>query len=307
MLDSLHQLPAVRDRKLSVAHSLGNVGKKTLADIRYVLTSFHDHHDTGNDPMGIAEIPDEILAQLGLDESLLREYLESERDKGIDPLSRSILDKVPGGLLINGQINRGLLNLNLNEGQEGVTPAIWTPEAFEVVNAPLREIHGEQLLAYRKIVAALGKIPILHLHSMDISGPKKGLRPKLSRESLPEYVAAQGWGLDRRNPRQHDFITGKENGVRLADMDLYTILGRLFDANGMPWAFNDPYDTEHGYPDYRDMRGKPGRVIAPDFRKDSLCSAVGSTFDSRTAKVDPVRVEFMATLVARAVEEKLAA
>jgi hypothetical protein len=308
VLDRLNQLPAIANGDLAIAHSLGANPKKTLGDVRYLLFSPHDHHDAdGSDPMGIKQIPNEIQTQLGIQDDLLKEYLDSERDKGIDPLSRAILARVPGGLLINSQINRGVVNLNQNVGEKGVLPAIWTPETRSAVEAPLRGIHEAQLNAYGKIVNALGNVPILHMHSMDNSGPKKNLRPELSHENLAGYVEAQGWGLDRRNPRLQDFITGKETGPYLADRKLYESLQRLFDQNGIQWALNAPYDTEEGYPDYEDMLNMPGRVSAVDITKDQLCTARGNTFDSRTAEVDPTRVGFMANLFATALEEKLSA
>lgn len=306
MLDRLNQLPAVETGDLAIAHSLGTNSKKTLGDVRYLLFSPHDHHDAdGSDPMGINQIPNEIQAQFGIKDDLLKEYLDSERDKGIDPLSRAILARVPGGLLINSQINRGVVNLNQNVGEKGVLPAIWTPEARGVIETPLRGIHEAQLDAYGKIVKALGNVPILHMHSMDTAGAKKGERPALSHEDLQAYVKAQGLPADKRNPRLQDFITGKETGPYLADHKLYETLQRLFDQNGIQWALNAPYDTEEGYPDYDDMLNMPGRVSAVDITKDQLCTARGNTFDSRTAEVDPTRIEFMAGLFAKALEEKL--
>lgn len=300
-MDRLNELPAVREGHLAITHSLDSNSKKTTNDVRYLLYSPHDHHNTnGDDPYGIKQIPSKILARLDIEESLLRDYLESERDKGINPLCRAILERIPGGLLVNAQTNRGVVNANRNPGAEALAP-IWTPEAFAAVEAPLLAIHNSQMAAYRKIVNALHTgAPILHMHSMDISGPKPGTRPPLSRENFRTYVEAQGLAPHQRLPRVQDLITGKTGGPYLANRLMNETLQTLFDEHGIAWKLNGTYDTHEGYPDYDDMLTYPGRVTAPDITKDQLCRALGSTFDSRTAQVDPERVAFMADLFARA-------
>lgn len=294
MLDDLKALSSVKKEFLSFEHSLGENPKTSLRDVRVFLLSPHDSGDKDN-VLGVRSFPDEVMAQLPFDPQLLKAYLESERDAGINELRRGILERCNGALSVSSELNRGLCNLNKEDG--GQLPNIWMPEARRVVEPRLQEMHAEALGDIDRILAALRKdVKIICLHSMDPWSFKDGARPKLSPETLRQYVEAQGLPEDKKTPRKEDFITGQQGKAVIADKEMYRVMKKLFDQRGIAWAINAPYDTEPGYPDWRYMKAFPRRVSAVDFTKTSLCEGTYATFDPRNPTVDSSRVELMAEL-----------
>jgi hypothetical protein len=248
--------------------------------------------------LGVKRFPDEVMEHLsGINSKLLHDYLNSERDTGINELRRQILRECNGGISVTVELNRGICNLNNEADAASKVPNIWTPEARALVEPTLIEIHTSILKDIDSVLAAIGeKTPIVCLHSMDPWGFKPGVRPKLSPATFEQYVRAQGLPADKKKVRKEDFITGKENGPVIADANFYTFMKEYFDQHGIIWGDNDPYDTEDGYPDFRYMQQFPGRVSAIDLTKTRLCRGDFDTFDYRNPVADQEKIEFMAEL-----------
>lgn len=312
MLNYINQLSSLRNGYLALEDSLGPNSKNTLGDARYVLLSPHDHANPKRDFLGINCIPDEVLTELdGLEQNRLTDYLESERDAGIDELRREILRRCNGGVSVSGQVNRGICNLN-KETHSNPIPNIFTPElSLQVLRG--RPTVERQLLGIHRIALAdidfilkgvQAGTPILCLHSMDPWSFAKGVRPALSPENFNAYVDAQGLKKGKIS-RVDDFITGQADGPNLADQVFYAALQTELDTNDIPWAYNQPYGTDSAYPDYRYMTTFPGQVSCVDLLKTRLCKGDYRTFDPRSPEVDPEKVAFMADLHRHALSSRL--
>lgn len=294
MHSSLNGLKSIDNNTLRVDHSLGSNPKATLQDAKYLLLNPHD--PSGRDKLGLAKLPDDVLKHLPYDSKTLREYLNSERDAGINELRKAILRRCPGGVSISVELNRGICNANKDTGPKAL-PNIWTPAAREAVTPTLLEMHASILGDIDQIMAATQKgIRILCLHSMDPWDFEEGARPPLSPENFDAYVAAQGLSAEHKIPRVEDFITGQKNGPMLADSIFYRVMKGEFDFHKITWADNAPYDTESGYPDWTYMNAFPERVSAIDLTKTRLCQGSTKNFDPRNPVVDPEKVAFMADL-----------
>lgn len=305
MLDRIDQLSSVQSGYLDLDDSLGTNPRNTLQDARYLLLSPHDHADQGSNFYGINCIPDEVLKNLDeLDQGKLRDYLESERDVGIDELRSEILRRCNGGVSVSGQVNRGICNFNKESGSN-LIPHIFAPSARPTVERQLFRIHRIALADIDFILQGVkAGTPILCLHSMDPWSFESGVRPVLSPENFNAYVNAQGLRKGKI-PRVEDFITGQEDGPNLADQAFYAALQAELNTHDIPWAYNRPYDTDPAYPDYRYMTKYPDRVSCVDLLKTRLCHGDFSTFDPRHPDVDPEKVAFMADLHRHALSSRL--
>ncbi len=299
MLSSLKDRPSVAAGHVTIDHSVGGA-RPHLKEVRYVLLSPHD--PTEKDPLGLTALPEEVKEQLNHDSDLLRAYLNSERDAGINELRQEILRRCNGGLSLSVEFNRGICNAGRDTGEKAL-PNIWDPEKRALVRPLLLDAHQQILEDINRIVDGVRRgTRILFLHSMDPWSFKTGVRPPLTPETLSQYVAAQGLTPEHKSHRREDLITGKRGGAIHADSHLYGALQREFTRHQIPWAINQPYDTEEGNPDWTFMHLYPGRVSVVDLTKTRLCEGAFETFDPRNPKVDPERVAFMADLHRFAIE-----
>lgn len=121
-------------------------------------------------------------------------------------------------------------------------------------------------------------------------------QPARSFADLRPYVNAYGTRpLNDQTRRPTDIITGTDKQEPVADMTMSRAVARLLEQMGIPVGFNNPYDTNNAYPDYRLMVKRPGKVFAIDHRKTDLCegTAEEGTYDTTKPVVDPRKVSTM--------------
>ena len=289
-----NKLPSIKEGYLLVDHSLG--AGETLDEARYLLFSPHDASGEGNE-LGLNRVPSEVKRHLTHEATLLEEYFNQERDVGMNELGTEILKRCPGGVRVSAELNRGLCNASGVATGPFALPEIWSPEGLRAARPLLEKIHRSMIGDLDVIFAGLKPgARIICLHSMDPWGFEQGTRPPLSHASMKEYVAAQGWSVQKKIPRKEDFISGQEEDRLNADLELYQALQKLFDKNEIPWAINEPYGPDQSCTDFQYMQMYPGRVSTIYLTKSSLCVGDIKTFDPRNPKVDPHKVAFMAEL-----------
>jgi hypothetical protein len=284
--------PASRENHIAIAHSLP--GRKNIPPdkVRYILVNRH----SPKDPLGF-EFPNRIAKHFPKNGATFSDYLRSEQDAGIHQLIEQILDSVPGGLAINVQVNRGIVDANRVHHNKAIRN-ILAPDTPITIKYELALIHRkimEVIAHFVNLVPA--QTPIFDLHSMEpFSTPNQ---PPLSHDGIADYLNAYKLRpINDQTRRFTDIIVGIEGQSPVADMRTSNIIAKEHKAAGINTAFNKPYDTGPDYPDYLMMQKHQNRVSAIDHLKTDFCGGSGEdrTFDTTHPVVMPSKVELIAEI-----------
>ncbi len=287
---SLH--PAVRENHVTIADSIPGRGKIDPAKVRYFLINRH----SPKRPLGF-EFPNRIAKHFPQDEELFSRYLRSEQDAGVHQLTSQILDSVPGGLTINVQVNRGIVDTNRIHVSNAIRNILadGTPLSIKL---ELAFIHRKIMELIRFFVDRLPpETPIIDLHSMEpFSTPDQ---PPLSPETIPAYLKAYKTRvLDDTTRRRTDIMTGTKGQPPVADISTSNIIAQELEKAGINPAVNHPYDLGPIHGDYTTMLQRPGHVSAVDHLKTDLCKGSGEdcSFDTTHPIVDIGKIISMADI-----------
>lgn len=148
-----HSSPAEQKGFITVSSSIPEGGV-----VKYLLI---EPHGSAN----LEPFPQIVRKHLVHDEKVLHDYLQMEKDKGASELSREILRNLPGGIAVNVEVARGVLDLN--RIPQRTINYIVDSHAPEEVFKTLLDIYHSILKAIADIIAALPpEARIICLHTM---------------------------------------------------------------------------------------------------------------------------------------------
>jgi hypothetical protein len=277
---------AEKEGLVTVSHSIPKpAGSKTVRfeDVKYLLLDPHGGtqipmaHDAGK------YLPDDL--------QLLQSLIHKEKDAGIPELAEDILMRVPGGMAINVNFARAIIDANRTP--EHAAGKIITPDAPADVKRILHDFHGKALAAIDDIIAQIPPgTKILCLHSMK-TNYVDDIEVGHEIESIRSFIAAWEKSIGASAATPLCIIVGPEGEEGIADLGMKNAVAQVFQQQQIVSSVNDPFKTErnkHKTTDY--MLTRPGDVLALDLPKDLLCTGQASdrTFSYMHSKADPAKV-----------------